>query len=489
MKILVYSYYNAKTIAGSMGLPDYSYYFVLKDFLPVLRELGEVIVVEREQDIQSACQQAVDSGQPSLFLSFTPPHKTPLGLPCTTLPVFAWEFSSIPNEHWQNDKRQNWCLVLQELGAAITHSGQIVQAVRRELGDDFPIISVPSPVWDKYAQLRRCERNPLTPATLHLSSGVVIDSHDPRLWPYIAGEDCVALAVQEQRERKSQRLFDEGAQAASIDRLSHESALQVSKRHLRSYWTELCDALSLKDPLDKPLPSRDEPRLPVWKNRRCSLQLEGVVFTSLFNPYDGRKNWADMLTAFCSAFRHTPDATLVFKLGHREYLSAVHDMLIWMARMPRFECRVVLLQGYLEGESFEQLIRSTSFVVNAAYGEGQCLPLMEFMSCGVPAVAPCHSGMADYMDEQVGFVVNSWEDGTAWCHDPRLAYRTLRHQIDWASLRDAYQAAYRCIKERPADYARLSEAAIERMSGHCSREVAKQRLGKLFNDLVHKEPA
>src|SRR5690606_14981461 len=78
MKILVYSYYNAKTIAGSMGLPDYSYYFVLKDFLPVLRELGEVIVVEHEQDIQSACQQARGSGQPSLFLSFTPPHKTPL---------------------------------------------------------------------------------------------------------------------------------------------------------------------------------------------------------------------------------------------------------------------------------------------------------------------------------------------------------------------------------------------------------------------------
>src|SRR5690606_31562656 len=195
------------------------------------------------------------------------------------------------------------------------------------------------------------------------------------------------------------------------------------------------------------------------------------------------------LTAFCSAFRDTPDATLVFKLGHREYLSAVHDMLIWMARMPRFECRVVLLQGYLEGESFEQLIRSTSFVVNAAYGEGQCLPLMECRSCGGPAVAPCHSGMADYMDEQVGVVVNSWEDGTAWCHDPRLAYRTLRHQIDWSSLRDAYQAAYRCIKERPEDYERLSETAIERMRGHCSREVAKQRLGKLFNDLVHKEPA
>lgn len=37
MKILVHSEISAATIARSLGLPDYSYYFVLKEFLPVLR--------------------------------------------------------------------------------------------------------------------------------------------------------------------------------------------------------------------------------------------------------------------------------------------------------------------------------------------------------------------------------------------------------------------------------------------------------------------
>ncbi|TXH91576.1 MAG: glycosyltransferase family 1 protein, partial [Pseudomonas sp.] len=166
--------------------------------------------------------------------------------------------------------------------------------------------------------------------------------------------------------------------------------------------------------------------------------------------------------------------------------SAMHDMLIWLARMPKFKCRVVLLQGYLEGEEFDSLIQASAFAVNASHGEGQCLPLMEFLSCGKPAVAPRHSAMLDYMDEDVGFVVSSWEDGTAWSHDPRLAYRTLRHQINWDSLRSAYVAAYDCYRKSPDEYRRLSENAIQRMRSHCSIEVTRERLEAVFDSLKKK---
>jgi glycosyltransferase involved in cell wall biosynthesis len=183
-----------------------------------------------------------------------------------------------------------------------------------------------------------------------------------------------------------------------------------------------------------------------------------------------------MLTAFCAAFRDTPDATLAFKLGHTEYLSAMQEMLIWLARMPVFQCRIVIMHGYLEGNEFDELIRATAFTVNASHGEGQCLPLMEFMSCGKPAIAPRHSAMLDYIDEEVAFVVDSWLDATAWSHDPRLAYRTLRHQIDWSSLKQAYLDAYACVRHHPERYRRMSAAAITRMQGHCSKAVAKDRL-------------
>ena len=183
-----------------------------------------------------------------------------------------------------------------------------------------------------------------------------------------------------------------------------------------------------------------------------------------------------MLTAFCEAFRNTPDATLVLKLGHHEYQDAINGILMCIARLPAFQCRVVIIHGYLEKAEFEALIGISSFVVNTSHGEGQCLPLMEFMSCGKPAVAPLHSAMLDYIDGQVAFLMASWLDATAWPQDPRLAYRTCRHQIDWSSLVAAYRAAYDCAKLEPSRYRLMSETAAARMQQHCSKETAKQRL-------------
>jgi glycosyltransferase involved in cell wall biosynthesis len=106
---------------------------------------------------------------------------------------------------------------------------------------------------------------------------------------------------------------------------------------------------------------------------------------------------------------------------------------------------------------------------------------MELMSCGKPAIAPRNSAMLDYIDEDVAFVVHSWLDATAWPHDPRLAYRTCRHQLDWSSLVVQYQTALHCYREEPERYRRMSRAAIERMQEHCSQASAKIRLQQFLN--------
>lgn len=513
MKILAYSTVNAETIGTSLGLPDYSYYFVLRDFLPVLQELAEVVVVRDLAEVPSLHEACAAAGDECVLLSFTPPHKAPTDLPCQVIPVFAWEFYSIPNERWQGDDRQNWSAMLARLGMAITHSELIVRCVRAELGEEFPIVSMPSPVWDKFAAFRSYRSEIPERVAIRVAHGVIADTWDKALSPYISGQEAIACVVQAIREHESATRRQQAPQAA-VPAYRTDSAVVLSWRHLRQGLKQVSQAswranrrphsvaiegLELRvseqgrlepgNPVEPPHPVAQGlvPKMPTWTPGECSLELSGVVFTALFNPYDGRKNWADMLTAFCSAFRDTEDATLVFKLGHREYESAMHDMLIWLARMPKFKCRVVLLQGYLEGKEFDSLIQASAFAVNASHGEGQCLPLMEFLSCGKPAVAPRHSAMLDYMDEDVGFVVSSWEDGTAWSHDPRLAYRTLRHQIDWDSLRSAYIAAYNCYRQAPEEYRRLSDNAIERMRAHCSRKVVSQRLELVFRALQKKE--
>ena len=59
----------------------------------------------------------------------------PLGLACPTIPVFAWEFDSIPTETWFGEPFQDWRYVLKKTGRAITHSKFAVGAVRAAMGE------------------------------------------------------------------------------------------------------------------------------------------------------------------------------------------------------------------------------------------------------------------------------------------------------------------------------------------------------------------
>ncbi|ARU86599.1 glycosyltransferase [Pseudomonas sp. M30-35] len=471
MKFLLYSAMNAETVVHNLGEPEYSYFFVLREFLPLLKTLGEVVLIANPAlEVDQHYAEAQAKGEGCVFFSFTPPHLTCCNLACPTIPVFAWEFSSMPDETWWADRPENdWRNCLTQCGAAIVHSEQSVCAVRQIMGEDFPVISIPAPVWDRLESVRTfLQTAPVSRSQLlAIDRGVVFDTHAPGFDRLLPTAEEITREVAESR--------------GLIPIESHigyrrgPGTIVGITQHYLLHWYQQVVAPSLPASLlgvfDRFL-ERSDP----WLASARQLELSGVVFTSLFNPQDGRKNWVDMLTAFCAAFKDEPNATLVFKLGHHRYEDAIRGILMAMSRLDPFQCRVVLLHGYLSGDAYTQLIEATHYIVNASYGEGQCLPLMEYLSCGKPAIAPRHSAMIDYIDESVGFVVDSWADVTAWPHDPRIAYRTLRQQIDWQSLKEAYRAAYRCVNEQPEHYQQLAQNAIKRMKKHCSRAVATERL-------------
>lgn len=96
MNFILYSDVNDGSISQSLGRPEYSYYFVLKAYRPVLESLGRVHVVQTPAEVDRLYHELRLKGEDSLFLSFTPPQKTPADLDCPTLCVVAWEFDSIP---------------------------------------------------------------------------------------------------------------------------------------------------------------------------------------------------------------------------------------------------------------------------------------------------------------------------------------------------------------------------------------------------------
>lgn len=181
-----------------------------------------------------------------------------------------------------------------------------------------------------------------------------------------------------------------------------------------------------------------------------AVTLHGVVYTSVLNPDDGRKNWQDIVTAFCHALRDADDATLVIKAVHHSMVSYLGMFNYLMQAIGPMRCRVIILHGYLDDADYRRLIDASTYYVNASLCEGGCLPLVEFISTGTPAIAPDNTAMRDYIRPDSSFVVKSAPVCTNWPHDPRFVMRTSYYRIDWESLATQFRDSYDLVKRDPA---------------------------------------
>jgi glycosyltransferase involved in cell wall biosynthesis len=502
MNFILYSDVNDRSICQSLGRPEYSYYFVLKAYRPVLESLGRVHVVSTRSEVDPLYRQLLAAGESSVFLSFTPPQNTPTDLECPTICVIAWEFDSIPDESWDGDQRQDWTQMLARQGRVITLSSHTARAIRRAMGEDFPVLVLPTPLWENFAAIR--EQHVSAPinigATLAIK-GCIFDSRTLGL----SADDLLPkpLTAEQLAEIEARR----------PPPLTLKRRLVIARHYLRlwvlnprdqakplarvkylhhGYWEGFRDLMSNRTHawLERNLPNIagphevavDEPPpldLPDTSGV-VETTVEGVIYVTVFNPRDGRKNWHQLITAFCWAFRETPDATLVLKITQNDLASYYSELMTLLAQLTPFACRVLVMHGYLDDPQYARLYQAASFYVNASRCEGLCLPLMEFMSSGKPVIAPDHTAMEDYIDDSVAFVVQSSEELTIWPQDTRIIYRTLRHRPDWGSLKSAYENSYRMAKTQPQDYRRMSVAAVERMHDYCAFAPVQQRLADFF---------
>ena len=292
MKFILHSNITDDTILDHLGAPEYSYYFVLKAFQPVLADLGSVELIRNpESEVDPIYNGCLLRGEPCVFFSFGPPHKTPLDLECPTVPVIAWEFSTIPDESWGGDPRNDWRNPLAKLGSAIALSSSSAQIITARVGPKVVVGAIPTPIPDRLNGAPRLNA---------ICSGV--DFH-------FAGS-----------------ILDTATMDLQIDAMAPSAPPQATVAKLSRY------QLSLRRGLIWAY-SRIE-RFQEWI-RRCSpypetasgsdgvapaasglrnVHLGGIVYTTVLNPNDGRKNVYDIVMAFCWAFRDTKDATLVLKL-------------------------------------------------------------------------------------------------------------------------------------------------------------------------------
>ena len=711
MIFILYSHIDQANIDSSLGLPEYSYYFVLREFRLALEQLGTVVMVEDpEAEVDAIYYASKVSEEACVFISFSPPNKAPVGLACPSICVFAWEFSSIPDETWDDDPRNDWRTVFNDHGRVITLSEYAVQAVKAAMGEDFPVVAIPVPVWDRFVQAGRERRLPLIESTLIEVSGHIIDSqlycmnsetlklhkpercflfppwddhtldmdcslggggegylvgfYEPESWgtwskveepwillPYrIDGDikltlsargyghnvnrevcvkigDCVEsitlldgfkrfeleislhgpvttfkilgldlTSVQNVADPRTMGIalesftierFDlsasrsggeaerserqqSGSEAVSFNFKEHAPELRylvgfydgefwgvwsrttnpaillssevigrttvyfgvqayganigrkirvelgersttiVLARKLKTYTLHFdlelpAEVLRFFDLDVSPLEGASDPRtmgiginylrieggqssgtpqLEAERVDKLSTRLSGVVYTSVFNPGDNRKNWQDMLIAFICAFRDIEDATLVLKVSNNSVSSYLGLFHYFLQRLAPFQCRVVIIHGFLDDSAYRALIQASSYYVNTSHCEGLCLPLMEFMACGKPGIVPQHTSMNDYVSGDTSFIIESTVEPGIWPHDPRDVFRALRYRINQWSLINCFKESYLTASNDVMEYTAMSDRSMVRMNEFCSVERVVDMLSDFLEEGV-----
>ncbi|MEE8291908.1 MAG: hypothetical protein V3R80_10520 [Candidatus Tectomicrobia bacterium] len=321
MKFALYSEVTENTILSSLGQPQYSYYFLLKSFRRVFESIGEVVVVEDPYvEVDALYDDCLKRGESCIFVSVTPPYHAPTELRCPTVCLLAWEFSTIPNETWNQNQRHDWRYVFSRHGGTITLSSYTADSVIAEMGAEFPVLSVPSPIWDDYAALRA--KDPLAhlatgsdiPVSGVLQDTATIDFDLSNLLPrYFTSREEIQLGS---------KSVDEAGRVRERSSANWSDLLAVSRKHWRNWRSQASengspqpDDVNEKSQADAPV----KPDSPIQSTQTLpTLPVNGVVYTTVLNPEDGRKCHLEILTGFCWAFRDNPNATLIMKMTQKD---------------------------------------------------------------------------------------------------------------------------------------------------------------------------
>jgi glycosyltransferase involved in cell wall biosynthesis len=459
----------ARDIRRHMGSADYSYTFVLKALVPVLEQIGTWKPIgSPESSLIYQAERAWEDGYRPIHLSVQPPQHAYLTPAVPTVLFPFWEFPRIPDREFGNDTRQNWLRIGSHADLILTACDFTAAAFRRA-GVTCPVAVVPVPLAPSTFEIPAWD--PAASRTLDCRHLVLCGRVDPPAaasgTPPAPRPSLILRAVEAGYERMKVRY----------------------KRHVRPWISEEGDQRLYG--LKNTLLSRTVGPLPLPVLPRTPLTLDGLVYTSIFNLSDRRKNIEDMLTAFLLAFHDRPDVTLVLKLvtnASREFheLKQLRNQVGFLNLRPA--CRLVVVTDYLTDEQMDGLMGATTYYVNTSKAEGACLPLQQALAAGRPALAPGHTAMADYMDDRVGFLLPSHPEPTHWPHDPEHRYETTWNRLVWSELHARFLRSAAIADDDRARYDELSAAARERMTRFATRAAAADALRRALSLLPVTRP-
>ncbi len=499
----------AGNLPNHVGDADYSYAFVLNQLTPALERLGTCKRIDHpESSLLAAARSAAAAGYRPIHLALNPPQNCYFTPTVPTILLPFWEFPDVPNRDFGFDTRQNWLRMCRHVDRIVVASHEAAQAFRRA-GIDRPVHVVPIPLDPKYFEVPAwnpaeewnitCrhfevggepEPNPTdlvppprdTAATPHIPGRLARVRQTVGQWSLAIARRLIgnerAARLREYVLRIRGQVPPQGSRIRRVVRLAGLVCFDIARatyHRLIVPWLSLEALVRISRVKERVV--RHQPALPLLP--ATPLKISGLVYTSVFNLSDRRKNVEDLLSAFLLAFQDRPDVTLVLKLATnptREFHEVQLFRNIHAILGIRHRCRVVVITDYLSDDEMVLLTQATTYYLNASRAEGACLPLQEALAAGRPALAPAHTAMADYMDDKVGFVLETHSEPTYWPHDPERRLETYWNRLVWSDLHDRLLESAALVQQDRSRYDEMARAAQARLKEMASCDAACQAM-------------
>ncbi|MGH7227491.1 MAG: hypothetical protein ACRELF_30125, partial [Gemmataceae bacterium] len=322
--VILTSYLKQPPRGKRLGAPGYSYDIVARLFLPLLERWGEVVPVPRDPGcIESAIGDARQRGLKPIQLSFLPFQDVYLTSSAPNVVFPFWEFPDVPSEAFDGNPRNNWVATANRCDLVLV-GGQFTVDSFQRAGIQTPIRIVPVPTPDAYFRLPRWSVENVT----RLACPAYVFPH-----PQVPSHELWDAADAEQHEE---------------NRPTRPSLKRALLGQLRVTYRRLMKPL-IPPIIHEAMRHRARPighdswRSYLWNCRRDELELSGLVYTSIFSPHDGRKNWQDLLSGFVLALRDRPDATLIVKLIAKDRLTVEKVLNYYRTLGLGHRCQVVFI--------------------------------------------------------------------------------------------------------------------------------------------------
>lgn len=452
--IFTTSSFTDREMPDRCGDDCYSYFFVQRAFLPLLERYGAVEeVAEPRSRLDEAVANARRRQMAPLHLSFLPPQYMPLAGEAPNIAFPFWEYPDIPNYDVAGKPENNWARLANRLDLLVTACDFTRDAFRRA-GVTTPAHVVPVPVNDDYFRL----------ADWQAGERTVLDCGCYLLPAHSAGQ-----------------LADRRAAARAVVTGARDRLRGVYHRNVRPRLPAVLHrglAHSTRRVAGQPVSLPAEP-FPLPFAASDHLELSGIVYTSILNPFDIRKNWRGLVEGFLRGLADQADATLVVKLAVSRTMrqEGLHNLLTFYQRLGlRHRCRLAVVADYLSDEQMLRLASASAYYVNTSRAEGACLPLQDYLAAGRPGIAPAHTAMKEYLDDQLALIIDSGPEPTYWPWDPEERITTTWHKLAVGEIAARLRASHELMTRDRPRYRDMAACGRERMRGFVSAEAVWPKL-------------